>query len=143
MYTTFWMLLLTNNSSVPKYSWTIFACSAAFIILFFSTIPLQLPPIDTGQLSVDKLLHSTAYFILSSCVGLSLWLDWHKTSIRKVVFSAVFLFGMILEIIQEYALSYRTFEVYDLLANSLGIITFLVTGKTIKKIVAKSGIFIN
>jgi len=50
---------------------------------------------------------------------------------------------MVLELIQGYLLPHRTFEVFDLLANSIGICAFVFSGKTIEKIVVKSGIFIN
>jgi len=60
-----------------------------------------------------------------------------------VVIIVSFSFGMVLELIQGYLLPHRTFEVFDLLANSIGICAFVFSGKTIEKIVVKSGIFIN
>ena len=113
------------------------------MVVFLSVIPLQLPSLDGVGFNVDKFAHSFAYFVLATCVGMALWIDWKKESVYSTVFLTLFFFGIILELIQGYALSYRAFEAYDLLANSLGIITFLATGKTLKKIVVKSGIFIN
>jgi len=95
------------------------------LIVFLSTIPLQLPPVEM-ELSADKLAHAFAYFVLSTNLGM-----------------AVFLLGLVLEIIQGYVLVYRTFEVYDLLANTVGIFAFILLAKTLKKIVVKSRIFIN
>lgn len=113
------------------------------MVVFLSVIPLQLRPLDGVYFDVDKLAHSFAYFVLATCLGMALWIDWKKEGIYSTVFLTVFSLGMILELIQGYALSHRAFEIYDLIANSLGIITFLATGKTLKKIVVKSGIFIN
>lgn len=76
-------------------------------------------------------------------MGMSLWIDWKIKSTKITVVIAVAIFGMILELVQGYVLSYRTFEAFDLLADFIGIITFLATGKTVKKIVVRSGIFIN
>ena len=113
------------------------------MVVFLSVIPLQLPAFDGLAFNTDKLAHSLAYFVFSTCVGMALWIDWKIENTYVKVFLAVFIFGMIMELIQGYALSYRVFEAYDLLANSLGIITYLATAKTLKKIVVKSGIFIN
>ena len=143
MFNRYSTLQPTKPLLVPKYTWTIFALSVGAMVVFLSVIPLQLPPLVGVGFNVDKLAHSFAYFVLTTCVGMALWIDCKKEGIYSTVFLTVFSFGMILELIQGYALSYRAFEAYDLLANSLGIITFLATGKTLKKIVVKSGIFIN
>jgi len=128
---------------VPKFSWTIFTLSVATFIVFLSTVPLQLPPLNNIGLSVDKLAHSFAYFVLSANLGLALELDWDIKNSSLIVFLSVFLFGLTLEIIQGYILVYRAFETYDLLANTVGILAFILLAKTIKKIVVKSRIFIN
>ena len=111
--------------------------------MFLSTVPLQLPPLNNVGLSVDKLAHCLAYFVLSAMLGLALELDWAIKNSNKIVFLAVFLFGFTLELIQGYVLVYRTFEIYDLLANTVGVFVFILFAKTIKKIVVKSRIFIN
>ena len=128
---------------MPKFTWTIFTVSVATFIVFLSTVPLQLPPLNNIGLSVDKLAHSFAYFVLSANLGLALELDWGIKNSRRIVFLSVFLFGLTLEIIQGYILVYRAFETYDLLANTVGILAFILLAKTIKKIVVKSRIFIN
>ena len=111
--------------------------------MFLSTLPLQLTPLNNVGLSVDKLAHCLAYFLLSTMLGLALEQDWAIKNSNRIVFLVVFLFGLTLEIIQGYALVYRTFEIYDLVANSVGIFAFILFAKTIKKIVVKSRIFIN
>lgn len=128
---------------MPKFSWTIFTVSVAAFIVFLSTVRLQLPPLDNVGLSVDKLAHCLAYFALSASLGLALELDWVIKKSNRIVFISVFLFGLTLEIIQGYVLVYRAFEINDLLANTAGIIAFILLAKTIKKIVVKSRIFIN
>ena len=95
------------------------------------------------ELSADKLAHAFAYFVLSTNLGMALDLDWEIKNKNQIVFLTVFLLGLVLEIIQGYVLVYRTFEVYDLLANTVGIFAFILLAKTLKKIVVKSRIFIN
>lgn len=128
---------------MPNYSWTIFSLSIGAIIAFLSTAPLELPPIDDFGLSIDKLAHSFAYFVLATSLGLSLDLDWKIVKNKKIVFYTVFLFGLILELIQGFMLVYRSFEAYDLVANTSGIILYFLFVKTLKKIVVKSRIFLN
>ena len=128
---------------MPKFSLTIFTISVAIFIVFFSTIPLELPPLNKVGLSVDKLAHFLAYFTLSTMLGLALELEWVIKKSKRIVFIAVFLFGLFLELIQGYVLVYRAFEIYDLLANTFGILAFILFSKTVKKIVVKSRIFIN
>ena len=128
---------------MPKFTWTIFTISVAAIIVFLSTVPLQIPPLENIGLSIDKLVHSFAYFVLSTCLGLALDFDWKIKKTHRIILFTVFLFGFTLEIIQGYALVYRTFEIYDLFANTIGILAFILLAKTIKKIVVKSRIFIN
>ena len=128
---------------MPNYSWTIFSLSIGAIIAFLSTAPLELPPIDDFGLSIDKLAHSFAYFVLATSLGLSLDLDWKIVKNKKIVFYTVFLFGLILELIQGFILVYRSFEAYDLVANTSGIILYFLFVKTLKKIVVKSRIFLN
>jgi VanZ family protein len=125
---------------VPKYSLTIAAFSIGVAIVFLSVIPLSLPP---NVLNTDKIAHFLAYSIFSTCLGLAFNLDWRLKRTRLIVILAVFSFGMVLELIQGYLILYRTFEVFDLLANSAGICAFVFSGKTIEKVVVKSGIFIN
>lgn len=133
----------TNRSLVPKSTWTIFTLSVGAFIVFLSTVPLQLPPLDSIGLSVDKIAHSFAYFVLAANLGLALSIDWQIEKINHIVLIGVFIFGFVLELIQGYVLVHRTFEAFDLLANTAGTLTYLLMAKTIKKIVVKSRIFIN
>lgn len=69
----------------------------------------------------DKIYHCVAY------IGLSmLWITYYKPSNKKhikfLVFSAVVLFGVILELIQHQLNPNRTYDNYDLLANCIGVV---------------------
>ncbi|MDC1060727.1 VanZ family protein [Flavobacteriaceae bacterium] len=128
---------------MPKYSLSILALSLGLTIIFLSVMPSSLPPVNVTVFGEDKIAHFLAYYIFSTCLGLAFNLDWKVKRTRLVVIIVSFSFGMVLELIQEYLLPHRTFEVFDLLANSIGICAFVFSGKTIEKIVVKSGIFIN
>ena len=68
-------------------------------------------------------IHCIAYF-----VGMLLcYLAFEKKNISFVLWAGllIFLFSMILEIAQFY-LPYRTFNVYDVVANGVGVLVFVV-----------------
>ena len=84
-----------------------------------------------------------AYFWLSTATFLAFALDWKKTHAHVTVFILCFTYGMTIELAQEQCTNYRSGDVYDLLANTVGIVLALFLGKTVKKIVNKSRIFLN
>ena len=84
-----------------------------------------------------------AYFWLSTATFLAFVLDWKKTHAHATVFILCFTYGMTIELAQEQWTNYRSGDVYDLLANTVGIVLALFLGKTVKKIVNKSRIFLN
>ena len=129
--------------SVPNYSFTAFAYTIGVILLFLSFVPLSLKTPIPLEFGIDKLGHSFAYFIFSLALDHAFSFDWLMSESKKKVVFIAFSFGLMVEIVQGIGLVYRSFEFYDLLANSIGIFFFLMVGKTIKKIVVKSGIFIN
>ena len=111
--------------------------------MFLSVVPLSLPPLNTNVFDTDKIAHFLAYFVFAACLGLALSLDWQIKKVKLIVFIWACSFGIILELIQGYLLLHRTFDLFDLVANFVGICTYVFSGKTIEKIVVKSGIFIN
>jgi len=123
---------------VPKYSLTIAAFSIGVAIVFLSVIPLSLPPLNTNVFNTDKIAHFLAYSIFSTCLGLAFNLDWRLKRTRLMVILGVFSFDMVLELIQGYLILYRTFEDFDLLANSAGICAFFFLEKQLKKLWSKA-----
>jgi len=69
----------------------------------------------------DKIYHFLAYSLLAG-----LWITHYK-SVKKrytlhLVFSALLLFGILLESVQHQLNPNRTFDPYDMLANCIGIV---------------------
>ena len=83
------------------------------VVAYVSLIPV---PIDVA--ASDKLLHLITYFLLSAFFttlvqnARSLWL----------VVSGLVLFGVLIEVLQGLT-GYRHFEIMDMLANSLGVLS--------------------
>jgi len=122
---------------VPRYLFFIAAYSIGVFIIFLSTAPsVALKGIPDFE--IDKAAHAFAYFCFAMSVFVALNLDWKLKTARKWTIISGFSLGLLLEIVQGSLLSYRSFEVYDLLANTLGIVFFLFLSKRVKKLLSKA-----
>jgi VanZ family protein len=108
--------------------------SLCLLILIGITIPAlslfnisDLPKLEIQ--SADKLYHFIAYASLSFSVALH-YRNYREKNISLKSFSGIFfltiLFGIIIEVLQESLTTYRTFDYFDMLANTLGSLTGLV-----------------
>ncbi|MEE9350292.1 MAG: VanZ family protein [Flavobacteriaceae bacterium] len=90
--------------------------------------PVQFkPPIEINFL--DKILHASAYFVLS----LSWLFVFRLHSIKKGYIIFVFLFGVLMELLQGWLTENRQSDVFDVLANSFGIIIAILLFEYIYK----------
>ena len=69
----------------------------------------------------DKFVHTSAYFILALS-----WLLSFKSKIKSIktlilILLVIFIYGIIIEVLQAVLTSYRQADYYDMLANLLGI----------------------
>ncbi len=104
--------------------------------LFLAVLSLSAVPklnLGLGIKSGDKYLHFIAYFGLTI-----LWYFALKERINEKVFKffvplALILYGIILEGLQSGLTTYRTGDIYDAIANTVGVIVaLLVFNKLIK-----------
>lgn len=69
----------------------------------------------------DKIYHFTAYFLFTILVY-----NYSRTTklTHVILISAisVIIYGIIIEVLQQVLTSYRTLDVYDALANTLGVV---------------------
>jgi len=94
------------------------------LILVLSIIPLaHLPKIEFNLIGIDKLVHAFFYFVLTYL--------WHRAwrhsnpsfSVQqKTIFSLLIAltYGLGIEIVQEYGVTNRHFELDDVIANCTG-----------------------
>ena len=88
-----------------------------------SLVSLKNVIVETEISFFDKILHYGAYFMLTIS-----WLLTFKKSEKIIITSAiivliVFVYGIIIEVFQEILTSNRQADLYDILANLVGIIT--------------------
>ena len=93
-------------------------------ILALSIVPLpHLPKIEFNLIGIDKLVHAFFYFVLTYL--------WHRvwshsnpsfSAQQKTIFSLLIalVYGLGIEIVQEYGVTNRHFELDDLIANCIG-----------------------
>ncbi|MDR1341152.1 MAG: VanZ family protein [Prevotellaceae bacterium] len=88
---------------------------------FFSRIPY-----------FDKIVHFMMYFIFALFLMSGFSRQYGKTSAKAYIFSFIlaFLFGVMIEFIQEKV--GRSYDVYDMIANTLGVIVSLLLFNTVK-----------
>ena len=70
----------------------------------------------------DKVIHFVAYFVLCPVFYLMLKTYQIRHSLNYAIILSL-VFGTILEFLQQTLTDNRTFDLYDLIANSLGVIT--------------------
>ena len=120
-----------------KYKFTYFTFLFSVLIIFFSVIPIQIRVVESyNSFSPDKILHFLTYFTYTISIYIALFkeLSIKNPKLRSIVIS--FLVGFSLELVQGYFLTHRSFEILDLFSNCLGILTFVLVSKTIKKVIA-------
>ena len=88
---------------------------------FGSLISLNNTSIPTVHIS-DKFLHITAYFFISLSWLLTFLKLINSLKISTLIFLIIFLYGIIIEVLQKMFTSNRQFDFYDILANLVGII---------------------
>jgi len=101
------------------------ALAYTFVVLYLSLINLADTPIPELGIS-DKIMHVGGYFVL----GL-LWMFFAIFNYKNerlfakvlIVCGAAIVFGIFIEVLQDRLTSYRTLDFYDIVANSIGVVT--------------------
>jgi len=127
------MHLNTKKSALIRYFFNLLSFFTTLFIIF-----LSLKKIEGNKIFYfpyqDKLLHSLAYGFLCVTYFWTMKFSWKiNNPIYKAVIFSITL-GIILEIIQSY-LPYRMFDFWDIIANFLGVMVFIliILKKKIKK----------
>ena len=107
-----------------KYLPTILVCT---LVLILSVINIGVLP-KTDVPSADKIVHTIMYFSITGMLMLN-QTSYFRNQITKVQLYFAFLFsvgfGILMEIIQ-YFLPWRSGSIYDLIANTLGVVIAII-----------------
>lgn len=119
----------------------IFLIAIGYTIFIFVASLSKLDNLPSVNVSfADKIFHFGAYGLLTVLWFFS-FLFKFEFKFKKALFLAVTLsiiFGIVLEILQDRMTSYRALDVYDALANTLGVLLASLTLWATKKIYIKN-----
>lgn len=92
-------------------------------LLFVSLIKLTNVP-DVGVDFGDKIFHFLAYFVLAFLWFGAFLYHFNFNKRKAIIYASVFsiLFGIIIEVLQDTLTDYRALDVYDVLANTSGVL---------------------
>ena len=74
----------------------------------------------------DKILHSVGYFMLTISWLLAYNVKSNPMKLSLLIASAVFIYGIIIEILQGALTDYRQADLYDVFANFTGIVVAIM-----------------
>jgi VanZ family protein len=101
-------------------------CVALMVIMYLATTPLHYPLVENVD---DKVNHVLAFFVL----GLLADFSFPKRGLGPSKIFALLGYGLLIEVIQ-YFLPYRTFSLYDLAADGVGLTLYWCSVPAIKKL---------
>ncbi|HET8885713.1 MAG TPA: VanZ family protein [Salinimicrobium sp.] len=115
----------------------LFLLALLYTLLLIGASLFSLKDIPVEKISTsDKVLHGVAYFVL--VVVWSFVISKSKNrSFRKMLFligSVAFIFGIVIEILQGSLTTYREPDIWDVLANTIGIVLAMGVVTVKKKI---------
>ncbi len=90
----------------------------ALALAVFSLIRLSDMP-SLGFSFDDKIYHFVAYFIFT-CIAYNFFRQTKLTQSLLIASVSVTVYGIIIEVLQLAMTTYRTLDVYDIIANTLG-----------------------
>jgi VanZ family protein len=98
------------------------AVGITLIITFLSLFRVSpvMPKLNLNH--ADKYQHAVAYFVVTLSWIWSFQTRNNNKSMQLWILLAVFLFGVLMEVLQEVMTNYRTADVFDVLANTSGIV---------------------
>jgi len=102
------------------------AIIATLIIAFLSLTAV--PKINLGLKikSGDKILHVLAYFTLSTVWFLALQKKMGDLNVKLLLILSLIMYGIILEVLQGGITNYRTGDIFDVVANTVGVLLALL-----------------
>ena len=113
--------------------------NALFIAIFFTILVALVSLVSLKDVHLikthnsDKYGHFLVYFILSLC-----WLNVinkrpHGIIANYIIIIILISYGIILEVLQDILTTYRQADLYDIVANSAGVIFAVILFNTMKK----------
>lgn len=78
--------------------------------------------VETKVHNFDKIIHFGAYFVLALSWLLSFKINEESKKTTLLIAFLVFVYGIIIEVLQGTLTDYRQVDIYDIIANFIGIV---------------------
>ena len=118
--------MIIKSLLAHKSIWLVSAILWTCIILFLCLVNSDdLPSLNLQVKGTDKGVHFILHFMFTSLWTLYLYAaskNITKSKIVKIILSS-FLFGVLIELIQEYYTTSRSGDIFDVLSNTIGAFT--------------------
>lgn len=97
------------------------------VLIYVSLMKLTNIP-DTGVSFADKIFHFLAYFVLTCLWFAAFVYHFNIKKTKAIIYASLFSigFGIIIEVLQDTLTAYRALDVYDVLANTSGVLLAVV-----------------
>jgi len=105
-----------------KTVWILF-CLIQTVLILYGCLVLQSNDLKSPIFNFDKIIHSSIYIIFS-------WSWLQVTRNKKLTLFLVIIFSILIEFIQPYF--NRSFELLDILANSIGVMLAILLNLKLK-----------
>jgi hypothetical protein len=121
-----------------KHTWKVnisFVTALSFTLLILYLSLANLGKIDIINISAsDKVYHAGAYFVLALLWFLFFYLKKQSfsNSVNFLIIGSLILFGIIIEVLQYSLTTYRTLDWWDVMANTVGIISAYISYLIVK-----------
>lgn len=119
----------------------LFLAALSYTIFLTVVSLIQLKNLPEVNISFgDKIFHFGAYAVLSVLWFYSFLVTFRFKFVKALVTAAIFsiAFGIIIEVLQESLTAYRALDIYDALANTLGVLLASLILWVTKKLHAKN-----
>ena len=131
--------MLTKNLLVLKKTIYGFAFGWTVLIAFLCLAKLNDLP-SFGDSLMDKYVHFTFHFVFIALWGIYSWFKQNEIVLSKIVNVTIIslVYGILIELMQEYLTTTRHADVFDVVANFLGAATASLVFVIIKKLMSKT-----
>ncbi len=113
--------LLAHNAYTIAIALTIFIAITSLVSL------KGIKTVSLGISNFDKIVHFTSYFLLTLSWFFAMQTLWKNRKTKIILIVSLISYGIIIEALQGGMTTHRQADVFDILANSLGVLqaTFL------------------
>lgn len=114
--------MLQRTKKLLEHNALLLACIATVVLAILSLSAIPKLNLGLNIKSGDKYLHILAYFVLSMVWYFALQKKLKNILFKFTLILSIVLYGIILETLQAGITTYRTADLFDAIANTIGVL---------------------